>query len=121
MIGHRSFEVEPAEPAIRQVQLNLLAQPALGANAEAVADDQHADHQLRVDRRASGVTVERRQMGAQLAEVEEAIDAAQQVAAGDVIVEIEGVEKSVLATTPLTHHLDAPVAAMGSKTSEKDA
>jgi hypothetical protein len=60
-------------------------------------------------------------MGAQLAEVEEAIDAAQQMAAGDVIVEIERVEESVLAATSLTHHLDAPVTAMGLKPSEKDA
>jgi hypothetical protein len=43
---------------------------------------------------------------AQLAGVEEAIDATQQVAARDVIVEIEGVEESVLAATSLTHHLD---------------
>ena len=93
VIGHRSVQVEPAEPAIRQVQVNLLAQPALGADAEAVADDQHADHQLRIDRRAAGVAVERREMVAQLAQIEEAIDAAQQVAARDVIVEIEGVEE----------------------------
>ena len=99
VIGHRGFEVEPAEPAIRQVQMNLVAQPALGADAEAVADDQHADHQLRVDRRAPGVAVERREMAAQLAEVEEAIDAAQQVIARNVIVQIEGVEESVLAAT----------------------
>jgi hypothetical protein len=41
--------------------------------------------------------------------------------ARNLIVEIEGVEESVLAATSLTHHLDAPVVAMGSKTSEKDA
>jgi hypothetical protein len=60
-------------------------------------------------------------MVAQLAEIEEAIDATQQVTARNLIVEIEGVEEPVLAATSLTHHLDAPVVAMGSKTSEKDA
>jgi hypothetical protein len=43
------------------------------------------------------------------------------VAARDVIVEVERVEESVLAATSLTHHVDAPIVAMGSKTSEKDA
>jgi hypothetical protein len=38
-----------------------------------------------------------------------------------VIVEIERVEESVLAATSLTHHLDAPIVAMGSNPSEKDA
>ena len=32
--------------------MHLFAQPALGTNAHAVADDQHPDHQLRIDRRA---------------------------------------------------------------------
>ena len=57
----------------------------------------------------------------QLAEIKESIDPAQQVTAGHLIVETEGVEESVLAATSLTHHLDAPIVAMGSNTSEKDA
>jgi hypothetical protein len=60
-------------------------------------------------------------MVAQLAEVQEAIDATQQVTARNLIVEIEGVEESVLAAISLTHHLDAPAVVMGSKPSEKDA
>jgi hypothetical protein len=43
------------------------------------------------------------------------------VAARNVIIEVERVEEPVLAATSLTHHLDAPVVAMGSKPSEKDA
>jgi hypothetical protein len=38
-----------------------------------------------------------------------------------VIVEVERVEESVLAATSPTHHLDAPIVAMGLKPSEKDA
>ena len=38
VIGHLAFQAQPAEPAIRQVQVHLLAQPPLGADAEAVAD-----------------------------------------------------------------------------------
>jgi len=53
------------------------------------------------------MAVERREGAAQLSEVEDSIDAAQQVIARNVIVEIEGLEESVLPTTSLTHHLDA--------------
>jgi len=102
------IEVESAEPAIRQVQADLLTQPALGSNAEAVADDQHADHQLRIDRRAAGVAVERCEVMPQLAEVEEAIDGAQQMSARHVLLEVEGVEELVLPTALLTHHRFAP-------------
>jgi hypothetical protein len=64
-IRDRGIEVEAAEPAIGQVQLDLLAQPALGADAKAAADNQHPDHQLWVDRWAPGVAAERREMEAQ--------------------------------------------------------
>ena len=121
MIGDRCVQVETTEPAVGQVQVDLLAEPALGANAKAVANDQHADHQLRIDRRTSCVAVERRQVVVQLAQIEEAIDAAQQVAGWNVIIEIERVEKLVLAAALPTHHPDAPSVVMGSRTSEKDA
>jgi len=49
MVRNVALQAEPAEPPIGEVQVNLLAQPALRADAEAVAHDQHPDHQLRVD------------------------------------------------------------------------
>jgi hypothetical protein len=39
--------------------MNLLAQSALRAYAHASVGDQHADHQLRIDRGATGAAVER--------------------------------------------------------------
>src|ERR1700732_4497793 len=49
-VMHLVVKIAPAEPAIGEVQLDLLAQPPLKANAVAVANDQHPDHQLGVDR-----------------------------------------------------------------------
>ena len=89
MVRHRVLKSQSTEPAIRQIEVNLFAQPALGTNAEAVTDDQHPHHQLRIDRRPPGVAVERRQVLAQIAEVEATINPAQQVIGGNVIVEIE--------------------------------
>src|SRR5579872_5067460 len=51
VIRHRAVKPEPAEPAAAEVQVDLLAQPPLRPNAEAIADDQHPDHQLRGERR----------------------------------------------------------------------
>lgn len=49
VIGAPVMEAKVTEPAIRQIQMYFLAQPALGPNAIAIAYDQHADHQLWTD------------------------------------------------------------------------
>jgi hypothetical protein len=41
--------VHLAEPPARQVQLDFLAQLAFRADAVVVADDEHPDHQLRIN------------------------------------------------------------------------
>src|SRR5215217_147077 len=61
MIRHLAVEAQTTKPAVRQVEVHLLAQPPLRADAEAVADDQHPDQQLRVDRRPPHLAVERSQ------------------------------------------------------------
>lgn len=63
VIRRAAVEPEPTEPAVGQVQTHLLAQATLGADAEAIADQQHPDHSLRIDRGAAHLAVERRQMG----------------------------------------------------------
>lgn len=49
MVGHPVSEIEPAEPAIGQVEVHLLAQAPFRADAEQVADQQHPEHQFRID------------------------------------------------------------------------
>ncbi len=85
--------------------MHFLTQPALGANAKAVTHDQHTNQQFGIDRWTSGVAVARSQVPTQLAQVEKAIDAAQQMTGWNVSVEIERVEQLVLTTTLLSHHL----------------
>ncbi len=50
MIRDIALQAKPAEPTIGEVQMHLLAQSTLGADAEAVTDDQHPDHEFWVDR-----------------------------------------------------------------------
>jgi hypothetical protein len=62
VVRHIAVEAEPAEPAIGQIEVHLFTEPPLGADAEAVADQQHPDHQLGINRGSACRAVERRQM-----------------------------------------------------------
>lgn len=106
MVRNLILQAETTELEIREVQMHFLAQSPLGSNAEAVADDQHPHHQLGIDRRAAGVAIERSEVFAQLVEVEESIDGAQQMVGWNVIVEVEGVKQSLLTAHLRTLHPD---------------
>jgi hypothetical protein len=43
VVRHLAIEPEPTKPAVREVQVNLFAQPPFGLNAVAVTDQQHPD------------------------------------------------------------------------------
>ena len=66
----------PGKPAIGKVEVDLVTQPPFGANAEAIADNEHPDHQLRIDRRATRLAVVRLQMRPNLRKVDEPVDLA---------------------------------------------
>ena len=93
MIGHCILETEATEPAVRQVEVHFLAQAPFRADAEAVAEQQHPHHQLRIDRGATRVAIERREVLAEIGEIEEPINAAQQVVCWNVRVEVEGIKQ----------------------------
>jgi len=96
MIRNLVFEFETAEPAM--MKFDLLAQPPLEADAIAVADDEHSDHQLRVDRGSADVAVERRQLLAKVSQHprHDWIDAAQEMILGNVFFEVEKIEQLAL-------------------------
>src|SRR5262249_49675891 len=50
MIGNLVIELEAAEPTITEMKFDLFAQLPFKADAVAVADNEHPDHQLRIDR-----------------------------------------------------------------------
>ncbi len=54
--------------------MNLFAQPPLRPDAKAIADQQHADQQLGIDRGAARVTIEIRQMRTNAAQIDEPIN-----------------------------------------------
>ena len=84
--------------------MDLLAQPPFRADAKAVAHDQHADLQFRIDRRPAHGAVERLQLPPQPVEFDKSINRSQQVLFGQMPFERELVEQRVLSDFPLLHH-----------------
>ncbi len=84
--------------------MDLLAQPALRTNAEAIADDEHSDHQLGIDRRPPDVAIIGPQVRPNLRQVDEPIDLAQQMIVRHMPLKTEAVEQRLLHYPPLAHH-----------------
>ena len=57
---------DPAEPEVCEGEVDLIAHPLLQADAEAVADNQHAHHQLGIDRRTAQSSVAWRESSPEL-------------------------------------------------------
>ena len=115
MVGNAALQSQPAKPAVCQVEIDLLAQPPLGADAEAVTHNQYADHQFRIDRGATDCAVERRQLLPQRAEVEKPVDLAQQVIDWNPILKAKLIKqlRPILALLP--HHRRCPKSRPGKR------
>jgi hypothetical protein len=74
MIGYVAIKPEPTEPPVSQVEVHFFAQASLRTDAEAVADNQHSDHQLGIDRGPAYTAVERRQLLSQITKLYKSID-----------------------------------------------
>ena len=110
MVGHSVAQIEPAEPTICEVEVHLLAQAAFRADAEQIANQQHPEHQLRVDRGSPTRAIARRQRLAHEAEVQHAVDASEQVVDRHMIIEPETIEQRPLRHLPTHHVRDPPTA-----------
>ena len=52
------LDAELAKPSISQIDLDLGAEPTLGTKCKYVAQDQHPDHEHRINQRPASVGVE---------------------------------------------------------------
>ena len=103
MVGNPVLQTQPAEPAVDQIRLHLLAQAPLRTDRSAVAGQKHPHHQLGTDRRAARMAVVGLQLAAQPAQVQNRVDLAQEMIARNHLIEIELIEKAVLPTTTPAH------------------
>src|SRR5919109_105370 len=104
VVRHGTVKPESAEPAIRQVQVNFLAEPPLRANTEAIADDEHPNHQLRINRRPTNLTVKRRQLAPHPVELDKPVDRSQYMLRWHMTFERKLVKQSFLAALTFPHH-----------------
>src|ERR1700692_292977 len=104
MVRHAAVEPKPTEPAICQIEMNLLAQAPLGPDAEAIAHDQHPDHQFGIDRWPSRRAVARGHSPPQLAKFDEPVDRPQQMTGRNVPLKRELIEQRRLFDLLMSHH-----------------
>src|SRR3954451_6929258 len=104
MIWDRILNAELAEPAIREVHLNFATDQPLRADRKDISDDQHPDHQFRVDRRPTHGRIMSCKFAAQPGKIESSIDLPHQMIFGDCVIELKLVEKLRLFALQPTHH-----------------
>ena len=110
VVRHLVVEIEAAEPPIRKMKLDLLAQLALEADAIAVADDEHPQHELGIDRRAADLAVERLQLLPNIGQHarHHRIDAAEEMTRRDALFQIKKVKQLALIARLPSHHGKPP-------------
>ena len=96
MIRDLVFDPELAKPPVGQVDLDLSAEPPFRTKRKYVTDDQHPDHQHRINRRPASVRVERRQFVMYPTQIKQAIDLPYQVIRRHDLVEIKRVKELAL-------------------------
>jgi hypothetical protein len=101
MVRHIAFEAQSAEPSISQVQMDLLAQPALRPDTKTTADDRHPDQQFRINRGPACGAVERRQVCPHAFEINEPVDRPKHMVGWHVPLQRELVEKCRLIGSPI--------------------
>ena len=108
MIRDLVLDAQAAEPAIRQVHLHLAAQQPLRADGEHVAEDEHPDHEHRIDRRPAEVGVVGRQLGVHPGQVQHGSDLAHAVIVRHDLIEAERIEQLPLIPVEPPHHRQPP-------------
>jgi hypothetical protein len=72
--ARKQLEAQSAKPAVREIEVHLLAKPPLRPDAVAIANEQHADHQLGINRGPPSMAVERRELVTQAAQIESGVN-----------------------------------------------
>ena len=84
--------------------MNFIAQPPLRSDAHAIADQEHTDHQLRINRGAANGAIVRCQKRPDVREVHKPIDRTQNVVFRNVPVQIKLVEQRRLQLLSRSQH-----------------
>ena len=78
--------------------------PLMQSTTAPVADDQHPDHQLGVDRGAPDLAVEGAQVRPQARQINDPVDRAEKMIGWNVPLQAELIEQRLLRHPPFAHH-----------------
>src|ERR1700693_4360964 len=104
MVRDGVFDAEFAEPAIGEVHLYLTTDQPLRAYRTDIPHDQHPDHQLRIDRRATHGRIMRCKFTAKPGKIENSIDLPHQMVFRNRVAKVKLVEQLTLVTLQTAHH-----------------
>src|SRR3974377_1058242 len=104
MARARPTQPKPAKPAICQIEVDLFTEPTLRTDPEAVADQQHPDHQLGIYRWPADAAVEARELAPELTELDKPVYRAKEVIRGNVPFKRELIEERSLFALPTPPH-----------------
>jgi hypothetical protein len=103
VIRYVAFQAQTAKPAIGQVEVDLLSSPALRADGKGITNQQHADHQLRIDRGPSASGIIGGQAPSDRAEVQDRVNPSTQMVSRDMPLEVKFMKKLRWFVSP-PHH-----------------
>jgi hypothetical protein len=89
MIRDRMLNTELAEPPIGEVHLNFTADQPFRTDRKDISHDEHPDHQLRINRRATHGRIMRCKFAAKPGQIESGIDLPHQVIFRNRVVEFK--------------------------------
>lgn len=103
-VEHLVRQLQPQEPAVGDIDLDLAHQLALRANPTQVADEQRLEHQGRVQRRTAIVgAIEQRRQIVDEGKVDHTVDLAQQVINWNQLIQRHHLERSLFRGGSLQH------------------
>ena len=104
-VEHRVRQLQPQEPAIGDVDLDLAHQLPLRAHPEQVAHEQRLEHQGRIERRAAIVgAVERRRQVVDEGKVDHPVDLAKQVILRNQLIQRHHLKRGLFGGGSLQHN-----------------
>jgi hypothetical protein len=104
MIRNTVRQIKTAEPAISEVQMDLLTKSPLRPDAKAIPHQQHPDQQFWVNRRATSMAVEIRYMRTDAAQIDKPNNRPQQMILWNMIFQRELIKQSRLRLLLWSHH-----------------
>src|SRR5258707_10125350 len=108
MIRNLVLDAQAAEPAVCQVNVHLAAEHPLRADGENVPNDEHPDHEHRVNRRSAKRRIVGRELGANPVQIQDSSNIADKMIGRNNLFKAERIEQLTLVPIELTHHGIAP-------------